>query len=120
MPDLLSRASTWLSSTFKGHVSQSTTYSRGASSVTASATLGRAAYEITDTAGFVTSSHFTDFVFTTEDLDFGAGTIEPAPGDEIEFDGRTYEVQNVPAGRCYEFMDPERIGIRVHTRVTEE
>lgn len=120
MPDLLSTASDWLASTFKNHVSQSVAYSRGDSEVEASATLGRAAYEVTDTSGFTTSAHFSDFVFTSADLDFGSGIIEPAPGDEIDFGGRTYEVQNVPGGRCYEYMDPERIGIRVHTRITSE
>ena len=119
MGDLLSDAADWLGNTFSSHVSQSVTYSRGASSVAISATPGETELSTLDVNGFTLDFHSTDFIFPAADLDFGSGVVEPEEGDTISYAGRTYEVLSVPGARHFRYSDPYRTILRVHTKITD-
>jgi hypothetical protein len=121
--DLLERGMAWLAGKLKAHASQTVTYRRGAASLELQAVVGRRELAQVDEGGFQTAWHATDFVFTAEDLDFGDGPVEPEIGDTITvlLGGLfvTCEVMDEAGGKHFEYSDPTRQIVRVHTKQRE-
>ena len=69
--------------------------------------------------GITTTVHANDFFLNVSDYDFGAGAVEPRPGDQIKrtIDGtiHTYEVTRMPDDRCCEWTDSSNTEWTIHT-----
>lgn len=106
----------------KAHMSSPVVYSRGAASVTISATVGRTAFEAEDDAGFVQRVVARDYIFDAADLVLEGSPVEPQAGDEIrETAGSTvfvHELMPVPGEGAWRWSDPHRVAYRVHTKQT--
>ena len=106
----------------KAHMSSPVVYSRGAASVTVSATVGRTVFEAEDDSGSITRVTVRDFILTAADLVLDGSAAEPQAGDEIrETVGSTvfvHEVMPVPGEGVWRWSDPHRVALRVHTKQT--
>jgi hypothetical protein len=118
--DLLERGMAWLAGQLKKHASQPVIYRRGAASLAIQAVVGRRQLVQVEEGGFQTSWHATDFLFPSKDLDFGAGPVEPETGDTItvSLGGHlvTCEVMDEAGGKHFEYTDPIRRMLRIHTK----
>lgn len=92
------------------------TYTRGLSSVEVTATRGQRQLALVDEAGAETVFHATDFLCLASAIDFGAGQVEPAPGDSIEADGITYQVADEAGAKHFDYRDAARTLLRIHTK----
>lgn len=106
----------WLAGKLTSHASQTVTYSRSASSVELTATVGP---EDRSTAGDIvlTTKGMRDFLVLAANLEFVEDVpVVPARGDRITWDGAIYEVRapmdGVPHWR---WSDPYKIIRRIHT-----
>lgn len=102
--------------TVNAFAGETVTYSRGASEVEITATRGQRQLAVVEEGGSETTFHSTDFLIVADDLDFGAGAVEPAVGDEIEASGITYQVMDEAGGKHFEYRDHARTLLRVHTK----
>ena len=121
MADLLKDAATWLAGQRKAHASQSVTYSRGAASVSLSATIGRRIDQVDRESGFHTETEDRDYLIDTADLVLSGSVTLPEPGDQIvEIDGdkqHTYEVMSPPGDEPhFRYSDNHRVTLRIHTK----
>lgn len=117
---LLNRGSTWLSRLFDEKESRTVQYVRGQQTISLQATPGETDLSLVDLQGMTTTSFQTlDFIITAENLDFGAGPVEPELVDKIIDQGRTYQVLDVPGGRHFRYSDPDRVSLRIHTKLVE-
>ena len=120
MTDLLQVGSDWLADQLKSHASRSVTYSRGAQSVAVNATIGKTEFEIEDDAGVVQRIESRDFLIQAADLLLGGSITLPVAGDQIrETQGSNtfvYEVMAPGNEPPYQFSDPYRKLLRIHTK----
>ena len=124
MGDLLSTGAAWLEKQRKAHMSQSVTYSRGAASVSVSATLGRTTYQIDRGDGISVEERTRDYLIAVADLVLSSVAVEPQPGDRIVEAGaptKTYEVM-APEGTetSWRFCDEHRQTYRIHAKLIAE
>jgi hypothetical protein len=76
------------------------------------AVVGRSQHEI--------SSEWETMISSCRDYIFAVGNISPKVGDQIIEDGKIYEV-NAPNGKdCFEFADPSKTWVRVHTQYIQD
>ena len=101
------------------------TYHRGESSVEVTAVAGRTASEADDGSGIIVEAEVRDFLIEAAAIDFGAGAVEPEPGDRIwepAAAGGTADVYEVvPLGPepCYRRSDRRGNMLRIHTRLVQ-
>lgn len=101
-------------------VSTEWTYRRGASGCTVSITEEQQRLRVTDRQGG-TKVERLDFsgTFNASELDFGAGAVDPQPGDTVErsFGGttRTFRLTPPNAGQepCWHYCDPQKVRLRI-------
>lgn len=55
-----------------------------------------------------------DYLIDAADYDFGGGPVEPALGDQLVDDGRTFEVHNGGDGPAWDWHDRQGIRYRIH------
>ncbi len=107
---------------FKTNMSVAITYTRGANSVSLSATPGQTVFEVTEPDGAMVERQTRDFIFPAADLVIAGSVVLPEVGDVItETDGSTtyvHEVRAPASERCYKFGDDCRVTLRVHTQQT--
>jgi hypothetical protein len=117
---LLKRGADWLNSVFDDHVAESATYQRMAlanqPATTVVVTPGETNLTVEDDSTVPTSFRSTDFIVTASLLTGWIESFEPMVGDLITFNGRVYEVQNIPGGRCFDWTDPNETAFRIHTK----
>ena len=125
MGDMLETGADWLAGKFEAHASRLVRYERDGVFVVLSATVGRTKYEASDGyGGIIAKWTDCDFLFPAEDLVLVGTYTEPEEGDKIhELDAsdsitRTYEVMPIPNEQCFRYCDPQRKGLRVHTKQT--
>lgn len=98
----------------RGIAAESVTYTRGASSCTLLASLGRTQFQNMSAESADITASSVDFLVTAEDLKFGGTLVTPQANDRIEHDGLQYRV-SVFGDNCYSYSDPSRLSIRIHT-----
>ncbi len=125
--DVLEIGSTWLAEQFKDHASRKVRYERDGSFVLLDVTVGRTEYQETDGyGGLIAKWTDRDFIFLAADLVLGGKFTKPEEGDKVyeldEHDSitRTYEVMAIPDAQCFRYCDPQRQGLRAHTKQTAE
>jgi hypothetical protein len=112
MSDIFSDGAIWLEAQRTEHLTHSVTYSRGASSLTISATSGKTAFRIVDEYGRSVLVFSKDFLLLVADLTLG----EPAVGDRITDSGRIFEVLSVAGESHFKLSDPNGLTYRIHTK----
>lgn len=113
---LLEKGANWLSEQLRTRLSHPITYRRKGKAAELFATLGRTEYVPEEVESIEVARHSTDFIFPRTTLDFGDGPTLPEKGDRIEHAGQVFEVFQIPGAQCYQFSDPWRISLRVHTQ----
>lgn len=115
MPDLLANASRWLTEQRRLHLRTDVVWSRGATSVTVPATVGRTTFATESATGRVESHQSRDYVVAVADL-----PVEPREGDRIaETFGDAVHLHEVmaPGGApAVEWADAARSAWRLHTK----
>jgi hypothetical protein len=112
MSDIFSEGAAWLESQRTEFLTHSVTYTRGSSSITISATSGKTAFRIVDEYGRSVIVFSKDFLVLVDDLTFG----EPAVGDKITDDGRTFEVLSVAGEPHFKLSDYNGQTYRIHAK----
>lgn len=124
MADRLAIAMDRLNTVRKAHMATSVTYTRGANSVTLSATLGATTYETADEAGVLVQSKGTDFIVSAADLVLNSVLELPEIGDQIRIaqGGVTQVFQVLPVGDAghYRLVDPHGRMLRIHAKQVGE
>ncbi len=115
MPDVIASANQWLAGQRRLHLATDVTWSRGGSSATAPATVGRTSFETESATGRVERMESRDFIIAIGDL-----PTEPKEGDRIsEPMGATtylYEVMAPGGTPAVHFADATRTAYRLHTK----
>ena len=98
------------------------TFQRGANpAVNLSALISLINDSTDDRDGFVVSFESWDFLCLPEDLTVAGAKVLPAIGDKFTDEtGAQYEVQPLPSGKHYRYIDPRRVMLRVHTKLIGE
>ncbi len=122
MTDLLRNASDWLGSMFLEHASSPVVYSRGSDKVELRATIGRTQWDVANERGVVERVESRDFIVEASHLALSEGETLPARDDTIrEMIGSTTYVYQVmasaPGVDCWEYADPFRRRLRIHTKL---
>lgn len=124
MPDLIADAAEWLADELAANLATTVTYRRGSDSVSVSATKGRTQFELENDDGRVTHWEARDWLIDPAALTFGAGTIEPAAGDQIEETAGsttyTYEITGPPGADVWRWTGPHRQQRRIHSQLVDE
>lgn len=119
MANLLADGIDWLASQLKTHASSAITYTRGASSVTITATIGRHVPRLLGTLeGGEVDTFETVFTFDRADLDFGAGAVVPDRGDVVSFvdNGVTFTFDVLPTDGDRHWKEADAFGKRLEVR----
>lgn len=109
--------------TFAEAFGDTVSYHRGADSVaTMTAEINQIDHEVMDAEGFKTTIRSCDFVVDAEDLVILGDAIDPRPGDRIKHtvgtEVRIYTVMHLLDRDCYEWTDPSKTQIVIHTKYT--
>jgi len=109
--------------TIQGVAGISVTYTREDRAVTLIACPGTTDYE-TEVGDIIESVQSRDFIIKASDLKFGGTPVVPARGDTIRETisgiSVTYAVAAPGGAKHFEFTDPYRRVIRVHTKQVTE
>lgn len=100
----------------KADTSEPIVYRRGAKTVTIDMVHPQNSDQVIDEQGFVVTVRSRDFIFLTADLILTGIEEKPQRGDQIEWDGGTYEVLPVSGGNLWEWTGNHHIQIKVHTQ----
>lgn len=116
MTDLLETGLDYLARWQQAHHSQQVVYTRGAASITLTATLGRSEFEqVGDAVGLVRYES-RDFLIAAADLVLASGAVLPAEGDRITWAGQIYEVMAPGGAPAWRHCDPYNKRLRIHTK----
>lgn len=124
MANKLAEALALLGEKLKAYAGTSVTYTRGAHSVTLTATVGRMLLKTTDRSGNTkTELTHRDFTFLAADLILNGSQVEPAEGDLITVvmagDTRRFTVMPVGNEPAWRYADEQQeTTIRVHAKHT--
>ena len=119
MSDLLERASSWLADQRAKFASRLVTYHRKAGDrVVVNACLGSSQFEAENNQGLIERYESRDFLVKAPELVIDGQQFLPQRGDRIVDDrtGMTYEVLEA-GGECWRYSDPNRISLRIHTKL---
>lgn len=112
----------WLEAQRKRHLTILVTYNRGASETPCQASLAKSVFELADEYGRFERIETQDFIFAIEDI---ASLMPPERGDQITREGvggknLTYEVMSPAGGPHYRYPEPDRLSVRLHTKLVSE
>jgi hypothetical protein len=114
--DLLTKGAAWMANQFAGSAAHAVTYTRGATSVTISATVGRTVFRYVQ-EGVWLRTESRDYLCDPAGL---TGLGLPQDGDRIseEVDGvtTTYEVMAPGGEPSWRWSGPTRDRVRIHTQ----
>ena len=91
-------------------------YSRGTQTAYLTAIMADVLYEVTTGDGGTETWSSRDFLMEAAALKLGGVVVEPARGDRIEAESQAWEVVGPGNQPCFEYSDPYKLGLRVHTR----
>jgi hypothetical protein len=115
MTNLFKQGSDWLQSQRKTYLTEDIVYTRGATSLNITATLGRSEFERSESNGFAVQDEMIDFLISVADL----GELSlPEVGDVITANSRTYEVNRIPGEGHFRYSDSYNTTFRIHTKMT--
>ena len=121
MTDQLAQGAAWLEAQRHKHMTRDVFYQRGTKSLGLPATVGRTEFAYADDYGVVHRLESRDFLVRTEDLVLSGVSILPRAGDQIieSGTGKTfrYEVMSPGGEPPYRYSDPERLTLRIHTKL---
>jgi len=111
--DALQSGLAWLHAQRAAHLASDAVYhpAGSGSPYPLAVTASQVRQEQIDAGGFPVLATVMDFIVTVADM-----TAEPARGDQIVFDGRTYEVCALGEDDGWRFTDASRLAYRIHTR----
>lgn len=92
------------------------TYSRGNTTATVSAVVGKSEYQQDDGAGALVRSQVRDYLIRTADLTGSAIAGLPKSGDRITDGDDVYEVVSLGPGPAWRYSDSLRHTLRIHVR----
>ena len=118
--DFLESAVSWLDGVRSVSMAQSVVYHRGAESVSLSATMGGATFEVADEYGVAVRTRGVDFIVSVADLVLGSVRVTPQSGDRIRFvrgtDTLVYEVLDLAGGGHYQQAEGFDTVLRIHAK----
>ena len=99
--------------TLKSVAGASITYTQGVTTQTITAALGQYEQSDEDATGLTVNVHRRHFIIDVDDL-----TVTPSRGDQITYDGETWEVMGeTDDGPAYTFTDQFSTAYRVRTEL---
>lgn len=120
MTNILQDGVVWLGGQLGDHAGVTITYTRGANSVSITATVSMHEYDVIDTDGVVTAVTSRDYVIHSADLILAAVEVLPRAGDRIAetIDGtaETFEVMPLAGTRAFDPVDPDSVLLKIHTK----
>ena len=121
MTDLMATRASFLASECKAHMASAVTYSRGADSVSVSASRGRSQFNVEVGGEVYQTTDAQDFIITAADLVLDGVAVEPIVGDRIvdpaAVDGETtYEVLAPGEEPVWRWTDSSHRRRRIHTK----
>lgn len=122
MPNLLATVANRALQMLQSHAAETVTYTRGAVSVSVSATVGRTQTEQPiDANGTTIRSNWIDFLINGPDLVIASVVVKPQQGDTItRSDGAVYEVTAMGSEPCFRRSSEHGTLLRIHAmRVSE-
>ena len=123
MGDLLRQGCQWLGAMLKQHASSPVTYRRPAAEpgpgapgveLELSAAIGDPTRNMARDFGLMVESGAQDFLILAADFTPTFG--EPQAGDEVEFDGKVFQVMDVAGQGHWRWNGPHGTTMRVHTK----
>lgn len=111
MSSMLKTGMEYLATASASAMGEAVTYRRDGEETPLTAIPARTPVENDDFQGVKVTSYVHDFIVAIADFPYDT----PEHGDEIDFDGKTYEVQRV-GGKAWSYSDAFRIRYRIHTR----
>ena len=118
--NILQDGAAWLGGQLKDHAGVSITYTRGANSVSITATATLREYQIVDDEGFGIVMLSRDYIVHAADLILSGAEIAPRAGDQITETIRsvseTYEVMPLGQKKEYEPFDQDGTLLLIHTK----
>ena len=116
MTTLLERGMTMVARVLPEAAGGDIVYSRGASSVTITATFGRSQFMV-ESAGETRIEHTDrDFLFPAASLVLDGVAVTPQKGDRVTVGAEVFEVLPIDGKQCYRTSDPQGTMIRVFTK----
>lgn len=117
MPNLLQSGVTWLAGVQKDGASVTVTLRRGESETAdVAATVGKSGAEESASDGTFTALSSIDFLILAADYQIDGAAAEPADGDEIDWNGETFEVRPFAGEPSARKSDEYGVRHRVHTK----
>jgi hypothetical protein len=120
LADLLEGASAWLDAQRLKFMSRTVTYARGKDSVDVRATIGKSVFEVESGYAVLERVESRDYLVPAADLVLVGAVTLPLKGDRIkETDGGkvfVYEVMAPGSEPQFQFSDPYRKTLRIHTK----
>ena len=128
MGDLLEGASAWLDAQRLKFMSRTVSYCRGNDSVDVRATIGKTVFEVDNGYAVLERIESRDYLVPAADLVLDGEVTVPARGDRIketdellgdlglEFKVFVYEVMAPGSEPHFQFSDPYRRTLRIHTK----
>jgi hypothetical protein len=126
MADLLAAGRTWLNARMKASGSTSIVYTNEDAQVVygIAATAGESTYRTTNQSGVEIQIKTFDWIIDANDLNFGAGRVDPEHHDiiAVSLNGRVCQFRVVPLGDdpCFRWADASGVRIRIHTTLIGE
>lgn len=112
----------WLESRRHACLTHTVTYTRGEHSAAVAATVGKSQFDLNDGAGATIRVEARDYLIRAQDLIVDGLPIIPEPGDTITENlagvDVVYEVNDYGQIPCWNYSDPSRITMRIHTKET--
>lgn len=117
----IAQAAAALGATLTNFAGQTVEYCRGDASAVLAAVHSRKSYEQSVGYGMTQTFDSDDFLIAAADLHLSGQPALPRAGDQIRAGGGTYEVMPLSDSQPpYQWSDPHRQRLRVHTRQIED
>lgn len=101
----------------RGFMGVSGVYSRGAASVTVTASPGSTPVEqVVDDLGTTVRTAGTDWLIAVDELILDGSPATPRPGDVFTVDGIEWEVRPLGSEPCFTYSDAMGTQYRIHTK----
>lgn len=113
----LSDAVSGLMSSLQAAGGESVTYQYGDYPIVLNAVKGETDFQVETHSGAYEHVRSHDWIVKAAELSLNGQTLEPRKGDTIEWDNRVYEVMPVGNREIFEYLDPYRKIMRIHSKL---